>query len=143
MAINRKYKTIEEFISAKPTVNTDYHSLSLLEGFSKIEFPVVNMLTCDYYEDLYNISVKVTLSKEEVEKYKYKPKLLARDIYDNPEIYYLILRLNNMYNIKDFDLAESYLMLIPKSELTDALTKIHQANINYINTYTENHKEIL
>ena len=48
-----------------------------------------------------------------------------------------------MYNIKDFDLAESYLMLIPKSELTDALTKIHQANINYINTYNENHKEIL
>ncbi len=47
-------------------------------------------------------------------KYKYRPKLLSYDIYDNAELYYIILRLNDLYNVKDFNLGKKISISYPK-----------------------------
>lgn len=140
MAIMKTINSIQQFISNKPTIGTDYQNMSLVEERGNIQFPVVNLITDDYFDEFKKASVKVELTEDEILKYKYRPKLLAYDIYDNAELYYIILRLNDLYNVKDFNLGRKYLYLIPKPTLREYLSDIYtQENAN-AKTFNDNHK---
>lgn len=140
MAIMKTINSIQQFISNKPTIGTDYQNMSLVEERGNIQFPVVNLITDDYFDEFKKASVKVELTEDEILKYKYRPKLLAYDIYDNAELYYIILRLNDLYNVKDFNLGRKYLYLIPKPKLKEYLSDIYtQENAN-AKTFNDNHK---
>lgn len=140
MAIMKTINSIQQFISNKPTIGTDYQNMSLVEERGNIQFPVVNLITDDYFDEFKKASVKVELTEDEILKYKYRPKLLAYDIYDNAELYYIILRLNDLYNAKDFNLGRKYLYLIPKPKLKEYLSDIYtQENAN-TKTFNDNHK---
>lgn len=41
-------------------------------------------------------------SKEEFERYKYNPKALSYELYNTTELWFLLLRANNMYSPIDF-----------------------------------------
>lgn len=140
MAIMKTINSIQQFISNKPTIGTDYQNMSLVEERGNIQFPVVNLITDDYFDEFKKASVKVELTEDEILKYKYRPKLLAYDIYDNAELYYIILRLNDLYNVKDFNLGKKYLYLIPKAKLKEYLSDVYtQENAN-AKTFNDNHK---
>lgn len=140
MAIMKTINSIQQFISNKPTIGTDYQNMSLVEERGNIQFPMVNLITDDYFDEFKKASVKVELTEDEILKYKYRPKLLAYDIYDNAELYYIILRLNDLYNVKDFNLGRKYLYLIPKATLREYLSDIYtQENAN-TKTFNDNHK---
>ena len=69
------------------------------------------------------------LTDEEYQKYKYKPKLLASDVYGNPEVYYIILILNDMIEEAEFD--SKIIRLLSKNDMQKYLTSIY--NSEYIN----------
>ena len=132
MANPKDTYTIEQFIEAGTGNPITYDKLSLIEYHNDIKFPVFNVIH-DYMEEMKLATVTVTLNDKEYIKYVYKPKLLAYDIYGNPELYFIILALNNMCNIKDFDLKR--IKLLKTEVLEEVITFIYNAEKKTIETY--------
>ncbi len=59
-----------------------------------------------YYELLLEHVVTVTLTDKEYMKYRYQPKRLAEDLYGEKDLYFLLLRVNYIYSIINFDFKE-------------------------------------
>ena len=72
------------------------------------------------------------MTDDEYHKYKFKPKLLAYDLYGSVELYFTILFLNGTCNIKDFD--RRVIKLIRKSDMIALLEAIYNAEQNYISS---------
>lgn len=137
MGLNRatepgKTSTIAEFISFKNSDDISYNNLSFRDKYDSIIYPIKNIID-DYIDELKELIVVVTMSKEEFLKYKYKPKILANDIYGNGELDFIIMRLNDICNAKEFDMQT--VNLIKNDDLDDFLTAIYNANKEDINTY--------
>lgn len=94
--------TVEGFIKSSGINTIHYDNLSLLEKFGN-NLMVSHNIINDYIDELDNIAVNVTLSDSEFNKYVYKPKLLAYDIYGSTELYFVILAMNNICNVKEFN----------------------------------------
>ena len=87
--------------------------------------------------EIKEVAVKVKLSTEEYLKYRYKPKLLCRDIYGNGEVYFVILLLNGRIDIKDFDTNE--LLMLRVADMNNLLTQIYNAEYKWMNEYNTEH----
>ena len=84
----------------------------------------------DYLPELNERTVTLTMTDNEFIKYRYKPKLLAYDLYGSTEVYFVIMALNGMCNIKDFN--KKKLKLLYKSDLIELLNEIYSAESDYI-----------
>ena len=124
--------TLKEFIDAGNAAsdNSDYKSISYYETRDGFEFVVKNLLD-DYLTDLKEQSILIELSSQEVNKYKYNPKMLAYKIYGSTKLFYIILRLNNIPN--------KTLYLLPKAALSKALSIIYNKESMAMNTYNQKH----
>jgi hypothetical protein len=69
---------------------------------------VVNMFNLyeKYYELLLQHTAIVVLNDEEYMRYKYKPKVLSYELYGTYELHYMLLRLNHVYSVINFDFKE-------------------------------------
>ena len=121
-------------------MSTDYSNMSFIEEHERIQFAVGNIVTDDYFPELKAKCVKVFLDDKDIQKYKYRPKLLAYDVYDNTELYYIILRINDLYNVKDFNLSKKYIYLLPKKELKAFLADVYTFSNKHILTFNSKHK---
>ena len=147
MAINRNVDdpsiahTINEFISAGQNGDNDYkyRDMSFIEIRDSKEFVVNNVIDTYLYE-LKEISVEVTLTNKEKDRYRYNPKLLAYKLYGDTNLYYIILRINNLCNTHDFTIKSGKLLLIPPKAMKKALSKIERNNSNMILRYNNVHK---
>lgn len=128
--------TLDDFIDSKPTNQLSYYSLSLLEYDKdhKIQYDVFNVLS-DYFNDLKKMATEVEFTNNEYYTYRFRPKLLANYLYGNAELYFIILWLNDMWSVKDFDVRK--LKLISRSDLSDALSKVNASERSFINSYNE------
>lgn len=128
--------TLDQFIDSKSSNDMSYYSMSLLEKdkSSNIEYDVFNVLS-DYMNELKAMAKTVTFSEEEYFRYRYKPKLLSKYLYGNSELYFIILWLNDMWSVKDFDLHE--VKLIKNKELAEALSKINASERSFVKAYNE------
>lgn len=140
MAMMKTINSIQAFINDKPIISTDYATMSFTEERERIQFAVGNIVTDDYYPELKAKCVRVHLSDDDILKYKYRPKMLAYDIYDNTELYYVILRVNDLYNVKDFNLSKKYIYLPSKKVLKEFLADVHNFDIRNIRTFNSNHE---
>lgn len=140
MATKTTLNNINAFINTKPIISTDYSNMSFIEERERIQFAVGNIVTDDYFPELKAKCVKVHLDDKEIQKYKYRPKLLAYDVYDNAELYYIILRINDLYNVKDFNISKKYIYLLPKKDLKAFLADIYTFSNDNILTFNSNHK---
>lgn len=134
--------TIREFIEAgqSSTTKTAYPDFSYIETKdNKFEYVVKNVLE-DYLVELKNMAIRVELNSKEVVKYKYNPKLLAFDLYHSTKVYYIILRLNDMCDVHQFDLSKRRLLLLPPSVLADSLAAIYKADYMNIKAYNTRHE---
>lgn len=127
--------TIEEFIANGSNTVLSYDKLSFKEKFDDIVYPMKNILD-DYIKELKEKAVVVTLSNKELIRYKWRPKVLAYDLYGNGELDFVILALNNICNIKDFDKKEIKLLRI--NELEEFITSIYNAEKENIDIYNSN-----
>lgn len=132
-----KTATLEEFVESKTSSFTSYQAFSLVEIINDktsvpIEFPAYIVLN-DYFDEIKALTVDIELSDVEYLKYRYRPKLLAFDLYANTELGFLILMINDIFSIRDFNLRK--LKLIPKTSLSTLLTNIKSAESKFIENY--------
>lgn len=128
--------TLDQFADSKSSNDISYYSMSLLEKdpVNNIEYDVFNVVS-DYMNELKAMSKPVTLSEQEYYTYRFKPKLLANYLYGNGELYFIILWLNDMWSVKDFNLRT--IKLIKNSELAEALSSINASEKSFIKAYNE------
>jgi len=125
--------TLEEFIKAGRAVTISYDRLSFKERLTNgTEISILNVVN-DYMPELKRASVSVQLDKDQYAKYRFKPKLLCHDIYGNPELYYIILLLNGIIDVKDFD--QSVLRMLPINAMNSLLSVIYNAERSDIGVY--------
>lgn len=128
-----KTSTIEEFILFKDDNTFSYHNMSFRDKYDNISYPIKNIID-DYKDELMELVLDdVNLTDAEYLKYRYKPRLLANDIYDNPDLDFIILAINGICNMKEFD--SRVIKLIKLNDLNDFLTSIFNANKDDIDTY--------
>lgn len=128
--------TIAEFITFKDENTFSYHNMSFRDEYDNISYPIKNIID-DYKDELMELVLTdITLSESEYLKYRYKPRLLANDIYDNPDLDFIILAINGVCNMKEFN--SRTIKLIKLTELNNFLTTIFNANKEYIDLYNAN-----
>lgn len=117
--------TIKELINngKHSTLNTDELSLKTIVTNSLNEKIVVN-ISCvfeKYYELLTDHAVTVTLTNEEYLRYRFKPRMLSKDLYGTYDLHYLLLKLNNITSVIYFDFTE---LKVFKPEIISLLNEI-------------------
>lgn len=102
--------TIEQFMKSNKDL-ISYDSLSLLEKNNNNIIVIYNLIN-EYLDELQDSAVTIRLSDLEYIKYKFKPKLLSYDIYGSTELFFIILIINNICNVKEFDFRELKMLKI-------------------------------
>lgn len=126
--------TLSQFINFKDSDSVTYRTLSVLNRSitnPKIVYSIDNLIY--NYMDEINAKKKIlSLKVDERIHYAYKPKLLAYDIYGATETYFIILAMNGMCNLKEFDLESSKLNVLMPSDMADIISKILNTEHEYI-----------
>jgi hypothetical protein len=118
--------TLDQYIACQSDTITCYNNLSFIDRVDNIRYATYNVLSdyIDVIRDEY--CVNVVLTDKELNKYKYRPKLLCHDVYSNAELAFIILLINDMYSAKQFT---SQTLLMPKKDEMTQITK-HLMNSN-------------
>lgn len=129
--------TVEDFIElGKDIDDIQYYKFTILsKASSDVANPILyaeHNIIYDYEEEFKQLAEQVVMSDSEYNKYKYRPKLLAYDLYGSAEFFFAILFINGMYNIKDFD--KRNIKLIRKDAMSKLLASIYNAEKNYISS---------
>lgn len=119
--LSEKTFTVEQFIATNSNSNINYEKLSLIEKMDNVYTITYNLLN-DYKDDLDKVAITINLNDDEYTKYAYKPKLLAYDVYGNVELYFIILFINNICNVKEFNNRK--IKMIKKDDLHNILSII-------------------
>ena len=121
--------------------SVDLHYKTVVENTKGEKIIVnINALFEKYYGMLLDTVETVTLTGDEYYKYRFKPRLLSNDLYGTPELHFILLRLNNMCSITEFDKQE---IKVFGTELVSLLNEIiiHEYE-NYVNNEVSVIKEI-
>lgn len=124
MADITKTYTIEEFIAQGSSTQITYDKLSIFENVDGLYLVTHNVLD-DYKKEIDMCCQTVVLSTSELNKYKYKPKLLAYDIYGSTELFFIILFTNNICDVKDFN--RNKIKLLPQDSLETIISYIYES----------------
>lgn len=126
--------TLSQFISMKDNDEITYRNFSILQ--KSITDPTmiysIDNVIYDYLEEMKLYRKLVTVSDQEKIKYKYKPKLLSYDIYGSTEAYFILLAMNGMCNIKEFDLLDNTFWALSPTDMVTFLNTISKAESEYI-----------
>ena len=93
----------------------------------------------DYISEMSSVAVTVELTTEQQFTYFYKPKLLCYDMYGNPELYFIILLLNDMADVKEF--TKPKIKMLRKDHMSMLLTNIYNAERAAIDAYNNKSEE--
>ena len=127
--------TVDQFIDAGSSTIISYNNLSYIQTMSNWnKAPFFNVIN-DYIDELVSFSCTIELTDAELQKYLYKPKLLCKDIYGNPELYFIVLRLNNMADVKQFNRRK--IKLLPKTSMDTAISLIYNAEKKLLDEYND------
>ena len=118
---------IDDFIAMKNTDKLTYYNFSVLEKLKNIEF--LNFNVIEEYLDILPVE-KITLEPEQMARYRYKPDLLAYDLYGSTQLDIVILLINDMIDPKDFDRTRIYLPYA--SALSEFLDRVYTANYSLL-----------
>ena len=124
--------TLESFINYKNLDNNVYYKdLAIFEKSidGKSVLLSYNILN-DYRKEIFDFIIPITLTNEEFQKYQYQPKKLAYDLYGSTEYYYMILFINSMTNIKEFNRRRINLMRA--KDMSNVLSAIYSSESEYI-----------
>lgn len=124
--------TIESFISFKNSDKNIYYSnLSIFEKSIDGEQLLLsyNVLN-DYYDELMDSAVTVELTDAEFNIYQYNPKRLSLYLYDSTEYYYIILFINQMASVKEFN--KKKIKLIRPKALSNILSAIYSSEQSFL-----------
>lgn len=121
--------TISQFIAMKDSDQITYNNYSILQQSltePSVYYSIENVIY-DYMDELKSYRKLLTLSDLDKKTYQFKPKLLAHNIYGSTEMYFIILALNGMCSIKEFNLIDDTIWAIYPSDLKNLLNTIYRA----------------
>lgn len=102
IATPSKTYTLDQFVEMKHVDDATYYNFSILEVIDGVEHLDFNIIE-EYVEELKSICKEVELTPEQFKRYKYKPDLLAYDLYKSTQLDFIILLINDTYDPKEFD----------------------------------------
>ena len=125
--------TIDSFVTIGRMTSVTYDKFSYKEMLSNGTIASILNTIDDYIPEINDYVVNVELSREQYLKYRFKPKLLCYDIYGNGEVYWLIMRINGIIDVKEFDFK--VLKMIRVEDLEMIFTRIYNAEYKWMNQY--------
>lgn len=133
--------TIQSIIEEGKENRLTSHDLSfknVIEDSTGNKF-VVNMSSIfdKYYDILLQHAVVAILSEDDYLKYRYKPKVLSKDIYGTRDLHFLLLRLNNITSVTQFDFKEV------KVFTNDIVRLLNEIIILEYENYTDNEIDVI
>ena len=139
----RNTHTIQEFISTKGKSNVEvlgYSDLSYLYNMDGIEYVVRNIVD-DYIDELNSLCYDLQLDDWAVTEYRYNPKKLSDKLYNTTRLWYMILKVNGLANVHEFDLKNHKVTIIPVGTIKVFLGKIYSTEYTNIQIYKNAHIE--
>ena len=129
--------TVEDFIElGKEIDDIQYSKFAILsKAAADVANPILyatHNIIYDYEEEFKKLALTIDMTDNEFTKYRMKPKLLAYDVYGSTEIFFVILYINGMCSIKDFD--RKTIKLLKKDTMIELLEAIYNAEQNYLLT---------
>lgn len=124
--------TLEDFIGFKGQNNMTYYNLSILSksvSDDSIMYSKDNIIY-KYLDILKGKCKTVVLSDNEFYKFKYKPKQLAYRLYGSSELYFILMAVNGICDIKDFN--KKKIKALTPIDLNNLLKSIYSAEVDYI-----------
>ena len=135
MALPQNTTTIEDFVASGNSISISYQNLSFLRTLDNgTSLSILNVIA-DYIDEISNVCVNVSLNQAQQFKYFYKPKLLCHDIYGNPELYYIILLINDMADVKEF--TKPVIKMPRRTHMNDIISMIYNANKEAIDDFND------
>ena len=135
MALPQNTTTIEDFVASGNSISISYQNLSFLRTLDNgTSLSILNVIA-DYIDEISNVCVNVSLNQAQQFKYFYKPKLLCYDIYGNPELYYIILLINDMADVKEF--TKPVIKMPRMTHMNDIISMIYNANKEAIDDFND------
>lgn len=136
-----KASNVSKFISAGASQNTfySYTDFSFMEKLNKTSYIIKNVID-DYIDDMKTKTIEVRLTDKERATYIYNPKLLSYKLYNTTMLYWVILRLNDMCNVHEFNLTKSKLSILKPNDMFEILNKIYNSEKKAIQIYNSVHE---
>lgn len=122
--------SVEDFIGMRSSDDITYYNYSILRYLNGFDMFITNLLY-DYEDELNDIAVTIQLTDKERAKYRYKPYLLAFDIYGSTEAGFIIMMMNNIIDPKEFDFNR--IKVIRYGDLITILNRMQAVNEEYMN----------
>lgn len=122
--------TLQDFINMRNIDDMTYYNFSILEVINGVQHLNHNLVE-DYLPHLLSTCETVPLSDTEYKRYKYRPDLLAYDLYGSVQLDFVLLLLNDMIDPKEFDVKT--VKLPYASILNTFLNDIYSKESTYIN----------
>jgi len=120
--------SVQDFIAMSSSDDVTYFNYSVLEHLDGYDMFITNILY-DYEQELKELAVTVTLTDLERAKYRYKPYLLAYDLYGSVETKFILMMINSIIDPKEFDFQK--VKVISRGNLTTILNRIESVEENY------------
>lgn len=127
--------TIEQFVESGKSVTISYFNMSFIDMMSNGTWISILNAVSDYLPELSNACVTVELSEDQQRAYFYKPKLLCYDVYGNPELYFVILLLNDMADVKEF--TKPQIKMLRKEHMSSLMSYIYNAEKTAMDSYND------
>lgn len=133
--------TVQEFIQlgGQNKDNLGYNDYSYIETRDRIEYVVKNIID-DYYSELLDLAKEVKLADWAVREYRGNPKKLSNKLYGSTRYWHMILRINGMASIHEFNLENHKLLLIEPDDLYTFMTKVQATEAIPISGYKKDHE---
>jgi hypothetical protein len=135
----KRTASIDEFIEAGESVKITYDVFSLQDtvtGYDDVSMSRVTLnVLDDYIDDFKELSETITLTDAQFSKYCQAPKIFCDAMYGNMELDFVIMRLNDICDPRDFNMRT--IKILSKSDMTSLLSKVYSANKKFINIYNE------
>lgn len=122
--------SVQDFIALRPSDEITYYNYSILEYLNGFDMFITNLLY-DYQDEFDDIAVTISFNRVERVKYRYKPYLLAYDLYGSAETKFIIMMMNGIIDPKEFDFDK--VKVINYSDLITILNRMQAVNEDYLN----------
>lgn len=132
--------TLSQFIALKDMDSMTYSKYAVFEQSltePSMVYAIDNVIYT-YMDELKDLRKLVRISENERIKYAYKPKLLAYDIYGSTETYFVILAVNGMCNLKEFDLSNYLFYALTPQDMVTTMNSIYNAERDYLSKNRKN-----
>ena len=113
--------TIPEIIDLEQDNKFSIDNTSIFYEYNGLIFSIEKIFD-EYRDILFETTIQIELTEEEFNKFKYRPKYFCQTIYNNKDLWYLLLLINNMLSVTEFN--RKIINIFPISKITEIINDI-------------------